>query len=294
MPARLKKSLDTSNVRTQEVDLPDLNPDSLLSLTEKIQNNLKKVPNVKTRKAPVIKTNNGRIRTPRSLEVVELPAKSAKLPTVVEGRSNGNAKSAGSKSVHVPKPQQGKKRLRDGNVKGLSNNRSDVNSVKLGAKANKASTESFNIEEEILALGGTMDDYELVAGALSESEIEGHEPDQMKVSRDSLQKDLAFLVKRLGVEKVQGKETEGYSDSEVDAESIDNSLVTTVHKVPPPVVQNGEKSTVQSTKPTGKSSPQLVSFVRTISRFADNAAYLSTNFFPAFLPSIGMARSCAS
>ncbi len=277
MPARLKKWLEASNAHTQEIDLPELNPDSVLSLTEKIQNNLKKVPNEKTRKAPVIKTNNGRIQAPRPLKVMEPSAKSANPPTVVEGQSNGNAKLVGKKSVLVPKPQQGKKRLHDGKVKGLSNSRSDVNSVKLGAKANKASTESFNIEEEILALGGTKEDYELVAEALSDSEIEGHELDQTKALRGDLQKDLAFLVKELGVEKAHFKEMEEYSDSEVDAESIDSNLVTTFDKGPPPILQNGGESTVQSTKPTGKSSPRLVSFVCTTSRFADNAAHLSSN-----------------
>lgn len=271
MSARLRKSLEASNVHTQEIDLPDLNPDSLLSLTEKIQNNLKKIPNEKIRKAPVVKPN-GRKQAPQSLQPVEPPAKPAKPPTVVEGQSNGGVKSVRKKSVHIPKPQQGKKRLHDGKFKGLSNSRSDVNSVKLGAKGNKASKESFNIEEEILALGGTKDDYELIAEALSDSEIEGHDPDQTKASPGDLQKDLARLVKELGVEKAHVKEMEEYSDSEVDEESMDGNLVSTFRKGPSPTLPNGGESTMQSTKPAGKSSPHLVSFVQLISRFVYKAA----------------------
>ena len=61
-----------------------------------------------------------------------------------------------------------------------------------------------DLEKEILALGGSKEDYDLVTGAPSDSEYEDLE--SREVSGNSLRKDLRRLVKELGIEKAAAQE----------------------------------------------------------------------------------------
>ncbi len=261
MPARPKRPSEVPSVSTEENELPNLNSDTLLNLTEKIRNNLKKTPTERTRTAPVVKSNNGRQKDGQSSQKLELQVKPARPPTIVEGRSNGKTKLVGKKPLQIPKPQLGKKRLRDGQVKGLSHSRSDVNSVKLGVKAAKTPKESFNIEEEILALGGTKDDYELIEGALSDSEIESNEVDPTKASRSDLQKDLARLVKELGVEKAHVEEAKRYSSQDLAEDYAEGDHVSSSTDVPALIPKNEERLTTLSTKASGRGLNHLVCYL---------------------------------
>ena len=83
------------------------------------------------------------------------------------------------------------KRLRDGQPKSFSRTES--------GKPNGAE-KGPSIEAEILALGGSEEDYQLIAGAPSDSEFEDLEP--IKGSAKALQNDLRNLVQELGIDKV--------------------------------------------------------------------------------------------
>ena len=263
MPARFEQSLESSGADIQEDKLPNLKPDTLLSLTEKIQQNLKKAPSKAKRRNPVVKSSKKQKEDSQNFQGVKLPVRSTKPFANSEDRENGNAKLAGKQSAKIPVPQLGKKRLRDGQVKASLNSRSDVNKTKLGTKGSKGPKASFDIKAEILALGGTADDYELVAEALSDSEIEGEDIDQAKASRSGLQKDLARLVKELGVEKAlvqQEEEAEEYSTSEGEGEAINGDDVAALRNVSTLTIDNEEKLTRPTTKTTSENSSHLVCF----------------------------------
>ena len=263
MPARLKKSFEASDAKIQGDKLPNLKPDTLLSLTEKIQQNLKKAPSDEKPRNLAVKTSKKQREEIQTSGGVELLVRSTKPPTNSEGRKNGIAELAEKKSAQIPAPQEGRKRLRDGQVKASPNSRSDANKTKLGTKGSKGVKASFNIEAEILALGGTKDDYELIAEALSDSEIEGEDLAQAKASRNDLQKDLARLVKELGVEKAiiqQEEEEEENPTSESEGELTNSDHVAMNHDFPTLIVRNEDKLISPLSKTTSDRPSRLVCF----------------------------------
>ena len=84
------------------------------------------------------------------------------------------------------------KRTRDGKPK-----------VSVGRPTARDGVAHADLEKEILALGGSKDDYELITGAPSDSEYE--DVNVNDVSGDSIQKDLKRLVKEFGIEKAATK-----------------------------------------------------------------------------------------
>ncbi len=199
MPA---KSLSNAAVEMSDIQLsaPDFKAETLLSLTEKIKANLNKQAPEKAAKAPHVRSKKGR----KTHKVTNGP-KSEPL------------------SSPVTKPLQKKKRLRDGQVKGQSNNSSSANSVKIGEQpGQKVQAVQSELEHEVLALGGTMEDYELVAVADSNSEMEGDDTEPSKNSRKSLEKDLLIFVRDLGIDKVDAKE-EGSLGSEQEDNTLDKN-----------------------------------------------------------------------
>jgi len=84
------------------------------------------------------------------------------------------------------------KRLRDGDAKGSTNAAS--------GKQNSIEGESSGLKAEILALGGSSEDYELIANVPSDSEMENDEP--TKGPAKALQNDLRKMVQELGINKV--------------------------------------------------------------------------------------------
>lgn len=84
------------------------------------------------------------------------------------------------------------KRSRDGQVK-------DPRKME-SMKHNGAEGKPADIRAEILALGGSTEDYELVADAPSDSEMEDNEP--TKAPAKALRNDLRKMVQELGIDKV--------------------------------------------------------------------------------------------
>jgi len=95
------------------------------------------------------------------------------------------------------------KRSRDGQVKSPGKPESTKHN---GAEGNTA-----DIKAEILALGGSTEDYELIEDAPSDSEIEDNEPS--KAPAKALRNDLRKMVQELGIDKVA-------QQAESDASSI--------------------------------------------------------------------------
>ena len=304
MPARVKGLSKALGADIQGNELPNLNPDSLLSLTGKIQKNFKDAANEKPRKSPVEQSHTGRKKERQSSQGIAPPLRSTVTPTASKGRKDAISKLVIKKPVQIPALQQGKKRLRDGHVKLPSNGRSDVNSTKLRPRGNKSTSGGFNIEDEILALGGTKDDYELVTETLSGSEIEGDDPGQAKASQGDLQNDLVRLVKELGVEKAQVQEQKEQEEQEEDTgSSISDSEhklkngghVATSYNASALTVGNDEKLTMPSIRATGKDLFHIVCFLCKMLPFPKNASlYGLTDLRLAFGTSIRMARCCAS
>ena len=265
MPTRVKKASEAPRANGQEDELPNLKPDTLLSLTEKIQQNLKRAPHERIRKGPGVRSKNA--LKEESQQGTNLPVGATKPPTISK---TSNPKSAAKKTTQTPAPQTGKKRLLDGRIKVVSNRKSDVNGTKLGSKSEKARRESFDIGEEILALGGTRDDYELIAEALSDSEIEGDGVDQSEGPRDHLQKDLARLVKELGVEKAQAQhqqeegDEEEFPSSELERGPKIGDYDISSHNASTLIVENDEKSTETPMKANTQDSSHIVCFPQKI------------------------------
>ncbi len=275
MPARVKKPSEAPSANGQEDQLPNLKPDTLLSLTEKIQQNLKRAPSEKTRKAPVVRSQNG--PKEESHQRIDLPVRAIEPPTIPK---TGNLKSVGKKITQTPTSQSGKKRLRDGQIKVVSNRKSYVNGTKLGTKKDKAPSESFNIEEEILALGGTTDDYELIAEALSDSEIEGNDVGQAKAPQSDLQKDLARLVKELGVENAQAQhqqeeeDEEEFPPSELKSGPTNGDHATLSHNTSALKVENDVTLTRLPMKASSQGSSYVVCFLEKIRLRANSFSFL--------------------
>lgn len=98
------------------------------------------------------------------------------------------------------------KRSRDGQTKTSTKDQGEVQNGALHT----------DLEKEIIALGGSKDDYELITGAPSDSEYEDFE--SKNISEKSLQKDLKKLVQELGIEKAATQDLARARDSEQESE----------------------------------------------------------------------------
>ncbi|MCJ1465092.1 hypothetical protein MMC07_003708 [Pseudocyphellaria aurata] len=105
------------------------------------------------------------------------------------------------------KQLQGQKRYRNGQLKEPSNIRSDGKSERGENAVRNGKKVMSGLEEEVFALGGTMDDYELVEGAPSDSEMEGDDKRSVAASHKSLGRDLQQFVRELGIDNVDVQDT---------------------------------------------------------------------------------------
>ena len=258
MPTILGNLRGASNETVLEQEFPNLKPDALFSLTEKIQHDLKKSPNEKLRKVPAIRPSKGSNSKNEIIQTTKRPTKPAEGLKSIERRKNGKAEVIEERTHPVPNPRNGEKRLQNGIPKVSSNTKSEYSSIAMGMKGNKTHKESFDIEQEILALGGTKDDYELIAEALSDSEMEAEDLDQAKVSRSDLQKDLARLVREIGIEKAQVEVEDEDRTSELKSKFTIGEYNTASLEIPTPNVGSGEKPSILPTRTAAKSSSHLV------------------------------------
>lgn len=234
---------------------PNFDIDAVRTLTEKIQGGLKtqSTGSVLGKSSAKLKSSNGSTKSKSG-------GKKSRAP-LSNPSSNGKT-TAVKKAEHTvtSKQTQGKKRSRDGNFKDdtYSNNNADVNSIKLGRRAPKSTAnENSKIEDEIRALGGTEEDLDLIQNALSESEMEGEDPQESKPLGSSLNKETLQLVRQLGVDNMGRAYMLAESESEMervvsqlDVSELDGKTMRSL---------NGIKPATIASRPIGKSQRVLVS-----------------------------------
>lgn len=164
--------------------LPSFDENALSMLTERIEKGLEK--------------------SPASLGPDSRPAKSQKKHAFKDekSRSDGGSKKASE-------PVQSKKRDARGKVKEPHADKAQGTPAQNGSKENERAA----LLEEILALGGTAEDLELVEDAASDEDVD--ETDAPATLDKSLKKELAKFVAGLGIE---GASTEDAGDSESDVD----------------------------------------------------------------------------
>ena len=193
---------------------PDFNVDALQSLTKKIQNNLlqtsnpspKPSNNAKPKKTkqdatPIAKRERKpqvepKKSTPAKEQQASQPARPRSLPQVVPPK--------------VAQQNGSNKRLRNGEIKKAAS-KSDVNTINIQKpRLNGASPPSNGIlRSEIKALGGAEDDFELVAGANSDSEVDGGTGVEIDTS---LSRELEEVIDRLGIAEARQNYEEDVSE----------------------------------------------------------------------------------
>lgn len=181
--------------------LPDIDESAFAGLRQKIEQRLK---NQSSGKGKGKKDNKSESNTEHT------PAKKGKEIAPKTGKNQESA--------------QGKKRDRNGDViareekKGGRNKQAKPESVKKDSK-------DETLRQEILALGGTEDDLDLLAGVDSESEVEGAPSKGKKGGDDDLRKELSKMLEASGhvvPDDLPDEEVEQEEDEEAEDDIDEN------------------------------------------------------------------------
>lgn len=194
MPPDTKKNAGNPSIGHPNTQIPDLDPSTLLSLKNKIESNLKR---------PVSKLST---QTPhsRSAGKRQGPVPSPGKTSFVNGsfsvnidRQNNRPSSRQKQETAHPSSltlieQQKKKKPRHRKIKNLDGIKSDVDLVlSKSEESYLKSNKKSELEKEAIALGGTENDLELIAGVPSDTEMEiqdavlGQRPDE-RLGKDVL------------------------------------------------------------------------------------------------------------
>ena len=255
MPA---KSKDSHFPASLENGIPDFDPHTLRSLTDKIESNLIYSNKGRFSKGTPAKPNT---KTPSFGEKHKQHAATASKPkSAINSASNGSVMRGKQNPAGTPESSQRKKRLRDGRVKeeGHWKRSNDVNSIKLGSRNRSTGSDSDIIfDEEVRALGGTKEDVDLIAEIASGSEIEGEEASLSSGSR--LEKETLQLIRQLGVDRV------GKRDLIAEIESVEADEVEVLEDdIHPEMINSnagriGIKPALSNATSAGKGQRSLVS-----------------------------------
>lgn len=200
--------------------LPEFKAEALLSLTQKINANLSKPPQrtvAESRSLPERKKTKVTTGAEKSARKATRDTK-GKLGTY-------NRKRDPPLSSDVPH-KKGKKRLRDGQEKEGIHTGSSIRSIQNEEQASHDSHKTnFKLQEDVLALGGTLDDYRLVLEADSNSEMEGNEMEVGKSSSKISKNELLKFVRDLGINKVDIEEAEGSAMSDGEESNINENHI---------------------------------------------------------------------
>ena len=293
MPANSRK-LNASASDSTENQVPEFNPDALRSLTEKIESNLKGqvkgAISTDTSVRPKTKTPNVKKKSG------ENTAKAPVSKSAIKIASHDRTATGKQKPTVAPKTTQGTKRLRDGRVKQESyrTKGDDVNTIKLGSRISKiGSDNNTNIDEELIALGGTKEDVDLIADLMSESEMEGQAAGPDKILGNGFEKEILQLVRQLGVDRIGKREMMADSGSE-EANKIEdlkgdrNFDTTSSDKVTTDV-----KPALKTASSVGKGQRSLVSN-RECQVFNPSDMHADFGLCTVFRASVGVACCCAT
>lgn len=202
----------------------EFKPDDISQLTKNIENRLRSVskPNAsgkprKRRDAKDVVVNQRRVASKQRQNSNEGSQKAR--ASRQENRLPGDGLDASAKE------QRGKKRSQDGQVKATTfpiSNATIADSQVNGKVKNRSL-----IEQEVLALGGTKEDYKLVENDDSTTEIEYS--DFERKNNKGLKKDLVNFVKELGIDQVSHGVDQSSESFEGDrTNSISNRLLNTL------------------------------------------------------------------
>lgn len=235
-----------------DVPLPEIKPEALLSLTKKIEANLNKSPLVKQGQAQRAKPKEKRKNTSQNSkkhQVTETPSNSKSRPI-------GNELKPHTPSIPNAKIQGGKKRLRDGKIKGLDHSKSTANGTQPRWKVGRS-----RLEKEAQALEKTAEDYKLFEGALSGSEIEGDHKEPLKGTDANLGKDVLQFVQDIRMDKADVNELNQSPELEREAYVHNRKMRLQPHKSTIPSTAIEETKKLEGKKSTNRLYAHLVGFV---------------------------------
>ena len=240
--------------------IPDFSPESLRSLTDQIESNLKSQG-----KRAISNDTPARPKT-KALNVEKTrgdhAAKSPVSAPAVQTASNGGTAIGKQKPTVASKPSQAKKRLRDGRIKEESDGTKGSNTCtrKLEISKRKIGLDEDNsFDKEMRALGGTEEDVDLIANIVSESEMEDEEVRLSNNPGDGLGKEILQLVRQLGVDKVAKETLMADFAPEVADEAQDPKESRNSDMTPSNNETLGTKLVLQNATSVGRSQRSLVS-----------------------------------
>lgn len=147
--------------------------------------------------------------------------KSKSAPAGDAKNSKDNSTKSNSNQSNSDKNVKGKKRDRNGEVIAREQNKGGITKQEK-PKASKKSDDDETLRQEILAMGGTEEDLDLLAGVDSESEVEG---ESGKVD-DDLRKQLSSMLEASGhvaPEDLADDEVEGVEEEIESEDDIEDS-----------------------------------------------------------------------
>lgn len=141
--------------------------------------------------------------------------------------STGNARSekekgAATKTGKGKEAAQGKKRDRNGDVIAREQE-DDKTNKQTKPESSKKDNRDDTLRQEILALGGTEEDLDLLADVDSESEVEGTASKGKKGGDDDLRKELSKMLEAAGHVVPDDLEDEPQESEEAEAEADEDS-----------------------------------------------------------------------
>ena len=218
MSANSKNNYTSASVPNQ---VPEFNPDTLRSLTDRIANNLKNKG-----KGPILKDIAARPKNKTSnikRKLGEHAIKSTISNPAGKAGSNGSMAKGKEQPTLALKQAQGKKRLRDGRVKersiGTNGNSATIGKLETSKTECVSDNDTF-IDDEVRALGGTKEDVDLVANIISGSEIEEEQTSSNNNPRRGLEEEVLQLVRQLGVDRLAQEDSMAEFESE-EADGVD-------------------------------------------------------------------------
>ena len=244
-----------------ENDLPNFDSDILQNLKSNIEENLKKAdkPSAKaeTKRLTKARKKSGRAQALGGTQNGKAEVAGGR-PSTQRSQSNSVSK-AKSETLTAPKQASGKKRLRNGEIKGATpgqKGKGEVNSTKLGQrKTNGTASPTFDLREEVAALGGDDEDYMLVKNVQSDSELEG---DDSKGSDGRLNRELKSFVQRLRIANVQPEADLDSEDGSEDQSQRMESQEPHINSKLPPNLAEDIRLPVSTTRPSKEDPPKLV------------------------------------
>ncbi|KAL4886582.1 CBF/Mak21 family-domain-containing protein [Aspergillus karnatakaensis] len=223
-------------------------------------------------------------------------------PAAVEDANptkNTPTKSDSKPRFDSSKDVKGKKRDRNGEVIEKKEDK------KVQKPKGEESNDNDTLRQEILALGGTEEDFEMLAGVDSEEEVEDADTKKSrgKSSEDSLRKELASMLAAAGqvvpediadedVEEVEDEEDEEDDEDEVEEEEEEETNAGEDEESSPEEEASEDEAPLQPTKqPAKKEIKETVPETVFPKEFAKLTVQPRSDWYMTELPSISSKQS---